>query len=66
MRIPPSINMKYVGKFTPLQQYELLDLLWDYLIDDPDYPGERVRTSAGTKTKTGLLACIERIIEGDK
>lgn len=49
----------YTGSFTPKQQENLLDLLWEYL---PKVPGkDQVETGFGTKTKTGLLKSIEAI-----
>ncbi len=42
----------------------LITLLWDHLEPDPDYAGRR-RTGWGTKTKTGLIACIDRITSAD-
>lgn len=49
--------------FNEAQQKAVIDLLWDYLSADPNYP--RVRTGWGTKTKEGLIACIQRICEND-
>ena len=46
------------------QEAELLDLLWDYLLCDPDHR-DRVLTGWGTKTKGGLLASIKRALEVD-
>lgn len=40
----------------------MIDLLWDYLQPDREYRN-RVYTGWGTKTKEGLCACIERIME---
>ena len=39
----------------------LVDLLWDYLKKDPEHKDRR-QTGFGTKTKIGLVASIERII----
>jgi hypothetical protein len=39
-----------------------VELLWDLLKGDPEHK-DRVKTGWGTKTKVGLIACIERIIE---
>ena len=50
----------YVGKLTQAQQTKLLDLLWDSLKHERGI--DRVYTGRGTKTQTGLLACIEQIV----
>lgn len=50
----------YTGRLTETQQSQLIELLWDSLKRKPGY--DRVRTGWGTKTQTGLLACIERIV----
>lgn len=50
----------YNGRFTDYQQSELLELLWGSLKKEPGY--DRVHTGFGTKTKTGLLNCIESIV----
>lgn len=50
----------YDGKLSEKQQGELLDVFWDYMKRDPGY--DRVKTGWGTKTKTGLLYVIERIV----
>ena len=55
--------MKTIDNFTA-QQNELLNLLWDSLKRQPGRPDVRV-TSWGTKTKRGLLACVERIYTPD-
>ena len=39
----------------------LEELLWDSLKRDPEFVGRR-QTGWGTKTLTGLQACIEHII----
>lgn len=55
----------YKGKFSTVQQAELLNLLWEFLKHEKGY--DRVYTGWGTKTQTGLLGCIERItLEGGK
>lgn len=46
---------------TETQKTELLTLLWDSMKRDPEHK-DRVRTGWGTKTQTGLLACVERIM----
>ena len=43
------------------QESQILELLWDSMKRDPEHK-DRVRTGWGTKTKTGLVACIERIM----
>lgn len=43
------------------QAAALVALLWDYMKPDREHP-DRVHTSFGTKTRTGLCACIERVI----
>ena len=42
------------------REQALVDLLWDYLKKDPEHKDRR-QTSFGTKTKQGLVACIDRI-----
>ncbi len=49
---------------TKKQQDAVLELLWDSMKRDPENR-DRVRTGWGTKTKEGLVACIERIARGD-
>ena len=44
------------------QKHEFLKLLWDYMIQDQEF-FDRVHTGSGMKTRIGLLACIERIME---
>ncbi len=44
------------------QRAALVGLLWDYLKKDREHKDRR-HTSFGTKTKQGLTACIERVIE---
>ena len=51
-------------KFTEAQEKAILDLLWDNMKRDPEHL-DRVRTGWGTKTKQGLVACIQRIVSGD-
>lgn len=48
---------------TEKQKQELIELLWDSMKRDPEHK-DRVRTGYGTKTQTGLLACIESIMLG--
>ena len=50
----------YNGRLTDYQQSELLELLWGSLKKEPGI--DRVYTGYGSKTQTGLLACIERIV----
>ena len=45
------------------QKQAILDLLWDSLRRDLDHK-DRCQTGWGTKTQAGLIACIERIVEG--
>lgn len=52
---------------TDRQRKMFIELLWDSLKDSghretPTAPARKV-TGWGTKTETGLIACIERIIE---
>ncbi len=43
---------------------KVLDLLWDFLKVDPDHPDRRVLgLGHGGKTRQGLIATLERIIE---
>lgn len=44
------------------QKVAILDLLWDTLRNDPEHK-DRKQTGWGTKTKAGLILCIERICE---
>ena len=46
---------------TNSQQKALLELLWSSMKRDSEHK-DRVRTGWGTKTQTGLLLCIERIM----
>ena len=46
-----------------LRAETIFDLLWDYLKRDPDHKDRR-QTGWGTKTKVGLVACLDRIYEG--
>lgn len=41
---------------------QIIELLWDYMKKDRMYI-DRVHTGWGTKTKVGLLNCIDRIME---
>ena len=45
---------------TPQQAKALIAFLWPAMRRDPEHR-DRVRTAWGTKTQTGLIACIERI-----
>jgi hypothetical protein len=47
-------------EFTLQQEIMLLDLLWDYMKQDPEHK-DRVKTGWGTKTQTGLVTCIHSI-----
>lgn len=44
------------------QDEHLINLLWDYLAQDPDHK-DRVQTAYGTKTRQGLAASIRRCLE---
>lgn len=44
------------------QKDKMLALLWNFLKDDPQHL-DRKRTGYGTKTRDGLIACIDRIIQ---
>ena len=43
------------------QKQLLFELLWDSLKKDPEHKDRR-QTGWGTKTKIGLVACIDRIV----
>lgn len=43
------------------QEQNIIDLLWDCLPKEPGVKDRR-HTGWGTKTKVGLIACIERIV----
>jgi len=43
------------------QKEKIKTLLWDYLKCDPEHKDRRI-TGWGTKTLTGLVASIERIV----
>jgi len=45
------------------QKKAVIELLWDYLKRDSEHKDRR-HTGWGTKTKEGLSACIDRIMEG--
>ena len=47
---------------TDNQRKQFEELLWEHLKHDPSH-ADRRQTGWGTKTKDGLIACIERIIE---
>ncbi len=49
--------------FTATEQ-NALDLLWESLKRDPDH-ADRKQTGYGTKTQTGLLACLRAIYHED-
>lgn len=46
------------------QQKAIIELLWASLKRDPEHKDRR-QTGWGTKTKQGLIACIERIAAED-
>lgn len=48
--------------FTPEQKRLIVGLLWNSLKKDPEHKDRR-QTGYGTKTQTGLFACIESIIQ---
>lgn len=50
-------------QFTREQADMVVDLLWYSLKRDGEHKDRR-QTGWGTKTKTGLIACIERICAG--
>lgn len=50
----------YDGRFTTAQQEALLDFLWSSLRPVPGV--DQVHTGYDTKTKTGVLRVIERIV----
>jgi hypothetical protein len=43
------------------QKQLLFELLWDHLPKDSEHKDRR-HTGWGTKTKVGLIACIDRIV----
>jgi ABC-type phosphonate transport system ATPase subunit len=49
-----------IYRMSDSQRDMLLSLLWNYMKQDPENPN-RVQTTWGTKTRDGLIACIERI-----
>jgi hypothetical protein len=52
-------------QITEEQADKLITLLWGALAKDPDHQ-HRKQTGYGSKTKVGLVACIQRILfEGD-
>ena len=55
--------MKVTIALDDTQREKLIDLLWQSLKSDSvDNFNDRRRTGYGTKTKQGLIACIERVI----
>ncbi len=42
---------------------KMIAFLWDYLKRDPDHEDRR-QTGYGTKTRIGLVACLNRIYDG--
>jgi hypothetical protein len=46
------------------QGEQIVELLWDSLKRDPDHKDRR-QTGWGTKTKFGLIACLDRIYKGE-
>ncbi len=54
-------NMKDEQQLTKRQR-AIVDLMWDSMKKDHDYP-DRVRTTYGTKTKLGLALTVEHIYE---
>lgn len=50
---------------TDEQAKVLIELLWNYMRKDREHK-DRVHTGWGTKTKTGLVACIARIVEDNE
>ena len=47
-------------KFSKDQTQAALELLWDHLPKDREHKDRR-QTGWGTKTKIGLIACLERV-----
>lgn len=43
-----------------IEHHEFISMLWGYLKRDPEH-ADRRQTGWGTKTKTGLIACLNRI-----
>lgn len=50
------------GSTSEKREYDLAELLWDYLPKDPEHPDRR-RTGWGTKTLWGLRLSLERILK---
>ena len=46
------------------QKQAIMELLWEHLPIDREHRDRRI-TGWGTKTQTGLIACIERICKDD-
>ncbi len=51
-------------KFNDHQTQAALELLWDHLPKDPEHKDRR-QTGWGTKTKVGLIGCLERVATED-
>lgn len=49
---------------TKAQQDAIIALLWESLKRDSEHKDRR-QTGWGTKTKQGLIACVERIAKGE-
>lgn len=47
------------------KEVEVFELLWDSLKRDPEHKDRR-QTGWGTKTKVGLMACLDRIYYGQE
>lgn len=68
-----DLNGNTVGKFEMIeltdnsdhQEQEIINLLWESLKRDPEHKDRR-QTAWGTKTQAGLVACLNRIYQGEK
>ncbi len=61
---PIAVDPERRATFNAAQETAVIALLWDSLKRDPEHPDRR-KTGWGTKTKIGLVACIERIAKGE-
>lgn len=52
-------------KLNSKQEQALINLLWECMKKDKEYR-DRVQISRGTKTKRGLIMCIEDVITNNE
>jgi hypothetical protein len=52
------------AEFENAKMLRVVELLWDSLKRDPEHKDRR-QTGWGTKTKVGLVACLDRIYKGE-